>query len=98
MATVYASFTRAGASGEIDNVPVFASPMRSEAITSSGTSAPGALIAARKDTVTIYCATALYATVGPAPVAAAANGIYIPPNVQVTIATAVGDKVAVIDA
>ena len=55
MATVYVTLQSAGSAsrrGEV--IPVAAKPFRSETITSSGTSAAGALVAQRGDVATVH--------------------------------------------
>lgn len=97
MATVYVSLSQAGARGVNGaSQPVYAKPFRSETITSSGTTAAGALIAKQGDVATVVCATAVYANAGAA--ASATAGKYVPANVPIDIALSPGDTVHVIDA
>ena len=99
MATVYVSFGQVGARGLRDDVEVYTSgSLRSETITSSGTSAPGALVAAQRDMVQVFCATSVYVTLAPTPEAAATNSLLVPAGVPAYIAAQAGDKVAVLDA
>ena len=94
MATVYVSI---GAIGQKGSVEAHFGPGRSETITSSGTSAQGALIARSQDAAEINCATAVYATVGPSPTASPTAGYYVKAAVAKTIVMSKGDIVAVID-
>lgn len=94
MATVHVSLGPVGAHS-LAMVPVFAGACRSEAITSSGTAASGALRAKTGDIAQIVCASAVIASVKGA--ASASNGVYVPANVPTYIAMAEGDAVSVID-
>ena len=94
MATVYASFGRAGQKGSIDT---HFGPGRSETITSSGTSAQGSLTANSQDAVTIVCATDVYAQVGASPTASPTAGYYVAAGIPKDILMSKGDVVAVID-
>jgi hypothetical protein len=96
MATVYVSMGLAGARGQSDEVAAFiGSSLRSESITSSGTSARGNLVAVQNNFAVINCATAVWATTQAT--ATATNGIYVPAGVSQVIALAAGDRIAVLD-
>lgn len=94
MATVYVTLSQAmGPNG----APVRRGAGRSETITSSGTAASGALQSQTGDIATIFCATAVYASV--VGTASASTGHYIPAGIAVDIAFAEsGKSVSVIDA
>jgi hypothetical protein len=96
MATVYVSMSQAGARSKFGDVEILAGPFRSETITSSGTSASGALVARNLDVATIWCATAIYANIGAA--ASATAGVYIPAGMAYNLAVPAGAVVHVIDA
>jgi hypothetical protein len=99
MATVYVSMGQVGARGLREDVEVYAAgSLRSETITSSGTSAAGSLAAVARDMVQVFCATSVYVTLAPTPVAAAGNSILVPAGIPTHIAARVGDRVAVLDA
>jgi hypothetical protein len=92
MATVYVTLGQVTAYGVFDGDAV-----RSETITSSGTSASGALTAvSATEYAQIYCATAVYARSGGT--ATAATSIYCPPDFPTNIRMTAGDAVSVIDA
>ena len=98
MATVYATFGSTHLDTGRKPKDIFVGDtVRSEAITSSGTTASGALTAAANDTVLIYCATAVYANTGLAPTASAATGAYVAAGEYYPLAIRAGHKVAVID-
>jgi len=96
MATVIVTMQQAGVHGAQGNQPVASPPYRSETITSSGTSAAGALTARTGEVATIFCATAVYANAGAT--ASATAGKYIPAGVAVDIGVPRGATVNVIDA
>jgi hypothetical protein len=88
-----------GARGLREDVEVYVSgSLRSETITSSGTSEAGELVAVNRDMVQVFCDTAVYVTLAATPVAAATNSIYVPAGVAVHIAAQAGDIVAALDA
>ena len=93
MATVYLTLARAGDR----DLNVYSGPVRGETITSSGTSAQGALLAYTGDVATIHCASAVYATVGVNPTATPAAGYHVPAGIEKNIALKENDIVAVID-
>ena len=99
MATVYVSMGQVGARGLRDDVEVYTSgSLRSEEITSSGTSAAGSLVAVQRDMVQVFCASAVYVTLAPTPTAAATNSLLVPAGIPAYIAANAGDRVAVLDA
>ncbi len=70
--------------------------VRSESVTTSGTSASGALTATVADIAMIWCATAVYARSGGT--VSAANGAYCPAGQAQYIRMTEGDVVSLIDA
>ena len=94
MATVYVSIGPAGQKGSID---IHSGPGRSETITSSGVTAQGALVARSQEAATIFCPTAVYATVGANPTASTSVGYYVPGGIPYDIMMQSGDILAVID-
>ena len=93
MATVYVTFAQP------DSLPILAgSSGRSETITSSGTTASGALTANSGDVVQVFCATTVIARAGATPTAALATGIVCPAGVPTFLRVQLYDKIAVIDA
>lgn len=68
---------------------------RSEAVTTSGTSALSTITANKAEVATIFCATAVYARSGGT--AAAANGVFCPGGIPTAIGMTEGDAVALID-
>ena len=99
MATVYVSMGQVGIRTNNGITSIWSGRnMRSETVTSSGTSAAGALDARRSEVAMVVCATAVYAMAATTPVATATNGIYCPAGVQTYIAMHEGDSIAVIDA
>jgi hypothetical protein len=97
MATVYVTIAQAGARGAYGEAqPLAGKPFRTETITSSGTSAAGALIAKKGDYATIFCATAVIANAGAT--ASASAGKYCPAGIPTDIELDSGDTVRVIDA
>lgn len=95
MATVYVTLQQAGVHGAMGNQPVPAGPYRSETITSSATSAAGALTSRRGEVATVFCSTALYANSGAT--ASPSAGKYIPAGVLTEIALQLGHVLHVID-
>ena len=93
MATVFVSMAASGQK----QTDIHFGPGRVETISSSGTSAVGLLVARSQEAVTIFCATAVYATVGAAPVASTSVGYHVPAGITKDILMSKGDKVAVID-
>lgn len=77
-------------------VPIFAGSPATESITSSGTSASGALVAGVEQVAQIYCASAVIANQGAA--ASASAGLYCPAGVPSYLAMTPGNSVTVIDA
>ena len=69
--------------------------VRSEAVTTSGTAASGALSATDGDIAQIVCATAVYARSGGT--VTVATGMYCPANVPVFMRMTPGDAVSLID-
>lgn len=69
---------------------------RSETVTTSGTAANGALVAAVGDVAQIFCATAVYARSGNT--ASAGTGVFCPGGVPTFIGMTEGDVVSLIDA
>lgn len=96
MAVVYVTIQQGGMRGAFDDIPVSGKPFRSETITSSGTTAAGALVARRGDVATIFCATAVYANAGAT--ASASAGKFCPAGIPTDIELDSGDVVHVIDA
>lgn len=70
--------------------------VRSETVTTSGTSASGGLQATVADIAMIWCATAVYARSGGT--VSAANGAYCPAGQAQYIRMTAGDTVSLIDA
>jgi len=98
MATAYVSFGSGGALGANGSIPVRnGNPTTTETVTTSGTSAASTNASPVSGFVEINCTTALYATVGTAPTAAATTGWYIPAGIPTQIGTLEGQKVALID-
>lgn len=93
MATVYISMAPAGQK----QTDIHFGPGRSETITSSGTSAAGSLLARSQEAVTVFSATAVYATIGANPTASTSVGYYVPAGIPKDIMMSKNDKVAVID-
>ena len=99
MATVYVSLGQVGATGIHDAVDVYTSgSLRSETVTSSGTTASGALVAVKRDMAQVYCTTGVYAKAGASPTCTAATAVYCPGGIPTYIAMQEGDKIAVLDA
>jgi hypothetical protein len=97
MATVYVTLSRAGgrgASGEA--MPICGKPHRTETITSSGTSASGALVAARGDYAVVFCDTAVVANAGAT--ASQSAGKFCPAGIPTDVGMQPGDVIHVIDA
>jgi hypothetical protein len=94
MASVYVTIGKAGHLS-MTHQPVYTGQVRSEVITSSGTSAAGTLQANTGDIAQIFCATAVYARAGGTVTPAA--GIYCPPNVPTYIGMVEGTSINVID-
>ena len=69
---------------------------RSEAVTTSGISASGALVAGVNDIARVFCATAVYARSGGT--VSAANGIFCPGGIATHMRMTAGDVVSLIDA
>lgn len=95
MASVYITLGQSGQPGPYGSAPVFRGAMRSEVITSSGTSAAGALTAQNSETAQIYCATAVYARAGAT--VTPATGLYCPPATATYLALEPGQVIHVID-
>jgi hypothetical protein len=95
MATVYVSIGKAGHYSNL-HVPVMTGAVRSETITSSGTSAQGSLAAKQGDIAKINCATAIYVQTGAT--ASATAGQYVAANETAWIGMARGERINVIDA
>lgn len=72
--------------------------IRSETITSSGTTAAGSLTARKGQVAKISCETAVYANCGATPTASATTGVYIEGGAPAYIMMQEGDVIAVIDA
>lgn len=68
---------------------------RSETVSTSGTAASGALVAAFGDYAQVFCATAVYARSGNT--ASAATGVYCPGGIPTFFAMTEGDTVSIID-
>ena len=96
MATVRVTLAQAGIMGAFGTQPVIAPPFRSENITSSATSASGALVARNREIASIYCDTAIVVNVGA--VASQTAGIYIPAGQYREVAMSEGSTINVIDA
>ncbi len=97
MATVVLSFAQAGGIGANGAyMPVASKPLRTETVTSSGTTAAGSIVAQRGDFVTVFCDTAVIANCGAA--ASASAGKYCPAGIPTDIYPAAGDVIHVIDA
>lgn len=97
MATVYVSIGTVGKRAGNGIVEAFIGDrIRSETITSSGTSASGVLLAQGTQVAQVYCATAVYARQGGT--ASATNGVYCPANIPTYITLEDGQAVSVIDA
>lgn len=94
MASVYVTIGRAGHLSA-STQPVFTGQVRSEVITSSGTSAAGSLTANTGDVAQIFCATAVYARAGGT--VTPATGIYCPAGVPTYIGMVEGTTINVID-
>lgn len=94
MASVYVTIGKVGQIGNGQNL-VFTGQVRSEVITSSGTSAAGALTANEGDVAQIVCATAVYARSGAT--VTPATGIYCPAGVPTYIGMVAGEALRVID-
>ena len=98
MASVYVTLSDVGKQTENGITQIILSgSLRSEVITSSGTSAAGALTANRRQVAKIVCATAVYATAGDTPTATTSNGTYCAAGIPEYIAMNEGDSIAVID-
>lgn len=69
---------------------------RSETVTTSGTSASGALVAGANQVAMVFCATAVYARSGGT--AAAATSVFCPASVPTYFAMSEGGVVSLIDA
>lgn len=91
MATAYITMGQPVARNVFNGVSV-----RSEPLTTSGTSAQGALLAASGDIVQVFCATAVYASV--VSTAVAATSVFCPGGVPTYFAIPEGARVALIDA
>lgn len=94
MASVYVTI---GKAGHLSNStqPVFTGQVRSEVITSSGTSAAGALTANTGDIAQVFCAAAVYARAGGT--VTAATGVYCPAGVPTYLGMVEGTAINVID-
>lgn len=99
MATVYLTFTageRIRKGGE--SVIAKGSFGRSEAVTSSGTSAASTFTAKPGETmVKVFCDTALAVNTGDSPTASLATGIYVAAGQTEWVSIETGHQVAVID-
>ena len=69
---------------------------RSESITSSATSAQGALVATLSDIAQVHCDTAVYAST--LATAAPATSLFVPAGTAAYIRLQPGERIAVIDA
>lgn len=100
MATVYVSYVNFAITGG-DGLPAIVARgegARSEAITSSGTSAQGGMTATGNQVAIVYCGTAVVVNTGANPTAALATGVYVPAALPYSIGIRNGHKLAVIDA
>lgn len=68
---------------------------RSETVSTSGTAASGALVAAQNDIAQIWCATAVYARSGNT--VTPATGVFCPAGLMQFIRMTPGDTVSLID-
>ena len=101
MATVYVSLGPVGSRGKNDSVGTFVGDrLRAETITSSGTTAKGALTSNGREFAKVFCATAIYANAGPLATAtvSATTGVHIPAGTYEYIGLSDGQVIAVIDA
>lgn len=94
MASVYVSIGKVGQSANGQSL-VFTGQVRSEVISSSVTSAAGALPANEGDVAQIVCATAVYARTGGT--VTPATGVYVPANVPTYLGMVAGTSINVID-
>lgn len=94
MASVYVTLGRTGNAGS-NQALAYYGQVRSEVITSSGTSANGSLAANEGEVAQVFCASAVYvrsgATVTPA------TGLYVPAGVPTYIGMVAGETLRVID-
>lgn len=95
MASVYITLGQSGQPGPYGSAPVFRGAVRSEVITSSGTSAAGALTAQNSETAQIFCASAVYARAGAT--VTPATGLYCPAGIVSYLAPLPGQAINVID-
>lgn len=94
MATVYVTIGKAGHLSQ-GRQPVWTGQVRGEVITSSGTSAAGALTANEGDVAKVVCATAVYARSGGT--VTPATGVYCAAGVAEYIGMVAGETISVID-
>lgn len=94
MASVYVTLGRTGPAANGQSLAYYGQT-RSEVITSSGTSAAGALTAFEGEVAQVFCASAVYvrsgATVTPA------TGLYVPAGIPTYIGMVAGETLRVID-
>lgn len=71
---------------------VAGTPLKSETVTTSGTSAASAVIPTNSDVCCVYSAAAHYVTIGNGtPTAAASNSFYLPASTQMWLRTFVAE-------
>lgn len=98
MAVAYLTYGKVGKRGTNGVIETFiAGTTRSETVTTSGTSAAGALTAGKDDYVRIYCATNVAAVAGSSPTATLATGLAVTGGIPEYLAVQSGDKIALID-
>ncbi len=99
MATAYVAFGFAGGQGSdgFQSQVVNGAPSASETVTTSASPAASTNAATGDGVVSIFCASALYATVGASPTASATNSWYIPANVLVHLGVTKNQRVSLLD-